>query len=216
MTVHQVFDFDVLVEELRPVRPLKTWHALCYTLAAATLVTLIVIYVYGLRTDLAKGVVHPMVLLRGGALLLLGISTMLAAIASGRPAVGRANGGAGWWWTLATAALFPLSAAFLFISGAPVTLVDLHATLGMYCLKIGGAAALLIGTTLTLWLRQSAPTSPNQAGGLTGLAAGSLGTFAFSLHCPETGIYYIGLWYSLTVGLSALIGRLIVPRLVRW
>jgi hypothetical protein len=214
--VQHVYNIDHLVDALEPVRPLKTWHALCYTLTTATVVTLVVNYVFGLRTDLAAGVVHPIVLLRGGALLMLGLSTILAAITSGQPAVGRANGESGWRWTLATAALFPISAALLFIAGAPVTLVDLHATLGMYCLATSGAAAALIGTALTLWLRQSAPTSPTQAGWLTGLAAGSLGTFAFSLHCPETGIYYIGFWYSLTVALSALLGRLIVPRFVRW
>jgi len=29
-------------------------------------------------------------------------------------------------------------------------------------------------------------------------------------------VVYIGVWYSLAVGVCALLGRLIVPRLIRW
>ena len=59
-------------------------------------------------------------------------------------------------------------------------------------------------------------TAPERAGWLTGVAAGSFGTFAFSLHCPVTNIWYIGFWYALTVGVAALIGRILVPRFIRW
>ncbi len=212
----KAFDIDTLVDDLKPVRVLKSWHAMVLAAAATLIASGLVIYHFGLRADLAQGIIIPMVLLRGGALLLLGVASLLAAVNTGRPAVGRETGSSGWRWSLAMAALFPLSALLLWMQGEAVTVADLHATIGIYCLSIGGAAALLIGTALTLWLRGGAPTSPHQAGWLTGLAAGSLGTFAFSLHCPLTSIYYIGLWYSLTVALSAMIGRIVVPQLIRW
>jgi hypothetical protein len=208
------FNLDQLISDLRPVRRLKSWHAMVLTLVATLIAASLVIGVYGLRADLARGEVHPMVLLRSGMLLLMGVATTLATISAGQPAIGRTSNG--WRWTLAAAGLFPLSALLLAGLRAPVTMAELHPAIGMYCLQISIASAVLIGGALTLWLRQGAPTLLNQAGWLTGLAAGSLGTFAFSLHCPETGIYYIGLWYSAAVAVSAVIGRLIVPSFIRW
>jgi len=87
---------------------------------------------------------------------------------------------------------------------------------GLKCLTVSGIAALAIGSGLTLWLRQGAPTSPERAGWLTGLAAGALGAAAYNLHCPFNDIYYIGLWFTIPVLLSAIVGRLLVPRLIRW
>lgn len=60
------------------------------------------------------------------------------------------------------------------------------------------------------------PTSPERAGLIAGIDAGSLGMFAFSLNCPEDGLYHIGLWHILSVIASALLGRCFVPRLIRW
>jgi hypothetical protein len=216
LKMSKLFSIDTLVEELVPVRVLRAWHALALTAVATVVASAGVIYRFGLRTDLAHGVIIPMVLLRGGALLLLGTAALLAVVNAGRPAVGRATGHTGWRWALAMAALFPVSALLLWMQSEAATVADLHSGVGMYCLSIGGGAALLIGTALTLWLRRGAATSPHQAGWLTGLTAGSLGTFAFSLHCPVTGIYYIGFWYSLTVALCAVIGRIVVPHLIRW
>ncbi len=51
---------------------------------------------------------------------------------------------------------------------------------------------------------------------LTGVAAGSFGIFAFSLHCNYSDIVHIGLWHSGGVVLSAFVGRFAVPRLIRW
>ena len=208
------FDIDELVNDLQPVRRLHIWQPVALTALMTMIAVVSIASIYGLRADIMAGQMHPMALLRAGALLLLGVATMLATIATARPAVGRNN--TGWRWALAMAALFPMTALVLAAIETSVSLEALNMTLGMYCVKISFVSALLIGGTLTLWLRQGAPTSLTQAGWLTGLAAGSFGTFAFSLHCPETGIYYIGLWYSLSVALSALIGRLLVPPLIRW
>ena len=75
---------------------------------------------------------------------------------------------------------------------------------------------MLIGAALTGWLRRGAPVALARTGWLVGLAAGAFGTFAYSLHCPSLTVEYIGVWYTAAVGLCALIGRLVVPGLVRW
>ena len=78
---------------------------------------------------------------------------------------------------------------------------------------IGGLATAV---PMVLALRRGAPTSPARAGWLTGIAAGGLGAFAYNLHCPFNNVVYIGLWYTLAVASCAVIGRLVVPRLIRW
>jgi hypothetical protein len=69
---------------------------------------------------------------------------------------------------------------------------------------------------MVFMLRKGAPTYPERAGWLTGIAAGGLGAFAYNLHCPFNNIVYIGLWYSLALVICALVGRLVVPHLIRW
>ena len=82
--------------------------------------------------------------------------------------------------------------------------------------RIAPMRGLAIGGALTLWLRQGAVTDLRRAGWLVGLGAGAFGTFAYSLHCPSDSVHYIALWYSLALALCAAIGRLAVPRLLRW
>ena len=73
-----------------------------------------------------------------------------------------------------------------------------------------------MGSVLTAWLRRGASTALNRAGWLVGLASGSFGAFAYSLHCPSNSIYYVGIFYSAVVAISAAVGRLIVPAAIRW
>jgi hypothetical protein len=117
---------------------------------------------------------------------------------------------------LAAAALFPVTSAILSMmnGGFPTDVVQ--SANGPWCLGISTGGAIMIGAMLTFWLRRGAPINANRTGWLVGLAAGSFGTFAYSLHCPSDTVYYIGLWYSSAVGLCAALGRLIVPYLIRW
>ena len=67
-----------------------------------------------------------------------------------------------------------------------------------------------------VWLRRGAPVNINRSALLVGLAAGSFGTLCYSLYCPSNSVEYVGIWYGLSVTLSAVAGRLIVPRFIRW
>lgn len=205
---------DNLVTDLRPVRVNRAGHGLVLVLVSLLIASGVTITVFGVRGDIMTLDPNPMVLLRGGTLLILGLATTLAALSAAKPAVGARQDG--WLWALAPAMLFPIGALMmtLFIGGMPDN--ALRPDIARYCLGIGCASALLIGGALTLWLRQGAVTSLARAGWLTGLAAGSFGTFAYSLHCPMNTIWFIGLWYSLAVGIAAVAGRLIVPRVIRW
>lgn len=205
---------DDLVANLTPVRRLAPGQA--WTLAAAltVLAVLLVYTLYGLRDDIMAGQPAGIVVLRAGALLLLGGAALTAVTASARPGVGQASHG--WRWALGGALIFPLTSLVIVLADRRMPMAELTSPNGPWCLGISGVSALAIGTALTLWLRRGAPVALNRAGWLIGLAAGSFGTFAYSLHCPSATIPYVGIWYTLTVGLCALAGRLIVPRFLRW
>jgi hypothetical protein len=65
-------------------------------------------------------------------------------------------------------------------------------------------------------LRHLAPTRLALAGALAGLFAGGAGAFVYAFHCPETAAPFVALWYSAGILLTAAIGALLGPRLLRW
>jgi hypothetical protein len=212
------FDMSVLVDDLAPVRLVKRVDGVLLVAATTFVAAVIVALTYGMRGDVMAGNPHPIVIIRAGLLLLLGLATTLAVAAAARPSVGKAHNG--WMWALAAATVFPFAALckfiYLYASGQPLDLFMLDFEYGPRCVMISTASALWIGGFLTWWLRRGAPIALNRAGWLVGIAAGSFGTFSFNVYCNSVSIFYIGFWYSLAVTVCAVAGRLIVPRLIRW
>jgi hypothetical protein len=212
------FDISTLVDDLTPVRVAKRRDTLLLVAGATFVASVLVAITYGMRGDVIAGDPHPIVIIRAGLLLLLGLATTLAVGAAASPSVGKAHNG--WMWALAAAAVFPLAAfakfLYLYVSGETLDQFVLDFEFGPRCLMISSLSALWIGSFMTWWLRRGAPIALNRAGWLVGIAAGSFGTFSFNVYCNSVSIFYIGLWYSLAVTLCAIAGRLIVPRLIRW
>ena len=202
-----------LVDDLEPVGTLNPRTGLAIVGGLTLLAALAVAILLGVRNDLEMGMVDEMFFLRSGVLLMLGIATAITVVNMARPGVG--NSSRGWVWALITAALFPLTAAIMSAINMPPA-EALRPAEGLKCLTVSLIAALAIGSGLTLWLRQGAPTSPERSGWLVGIASGALGAAAYNIYCPFNDIYYIGLWFTLPVIASAIIGRLVVPYLIRW
>ena len=202
-----------LVEELEPVRTLKPKSGLAIAGGLTLLAAFAVAVVLGVRNDLKTGMADEMFFLRSGVLLMLGLATAITVVNMARPGVGNLN--RGWIWAAVCAALFPLTAAIMSAINMPPA-EALRPVEGLKCLAVSGIAALAIGSGLTLWLRQGAPTSPTRAGWLVGIASGALGAAAYNIYCPFNDIYYVGLWFTIPVLVSAVAGRLVVPRLIRW
>lgn len=204
---------DSLVADLAPVRRHRPIDGGIIAGGAVMLCVALVATLWDLRADVWALSPEPIVVLRSAALLLVGVATVVAALASARPGVGgRAQG---WSWALLAAALIPAAALWGAAQGG-AQMDHILSSSVPWCFGISLSGATLIGGVITTWLRQGAVTEPARAAWLTGLAAGAFGTFAYSLHCPSSNIYYAGLWYSLTVGISAFAARLILPRLLRW
>jgi hypothetical protein len=69
----------------------------------------------------------------------------------------------------------------------------------------------------SLWaVRGLAPVRPRAAGMAAGLLAGSLGAFGYALACPEVSITFVATWYSLGIALTATLGALLGPWVLRW
>lgn len=209
---------DGLVSDVKPVRTIKTRNGIAVVLVATGVAALAVVAWFGARSDILAGAPEPIVVIRGMLLILLGLATSFAATHAARPSVGQGHDG--WAWALAAALVLPLSATVLYgyhmWMALPFAPGEMAFGYAPWCLGISGTSALLIGAVQTVWLRRGAPTDLARAGWLVGLTSGSFGTFAYSLHCPSNSIYYVGLFYALAVGLCAFIGRIVVPRLIKW
>jgi hypothetical protein len=198
---------------LAPVRPVQIWHGAAAAALLVLALSAAVALFYGVRGDIAALAPADIVLVRSAALLLAGVATAHAALSSTRPGVGqRAQG---WPWAVAAAALFPLAGLITWLRG-DYALSDMVGPSVPYCFGISlGCAALLAGA-LTLWLRRGAVMEPQRAGLLIGLTSGALGTLAYNIACPSNSIGYAAIWYSLCVAISAIAGRMILPRFLRW
>jgi hypothetical protein len=203
-----------LVADLRPAAPLRQRDGMGLALLALALGAVLVTGGLGLRQDLMAGRPDPLVLTAAGLFLVLALASAWAAVDMARPAVGIRRDG--WGWTALMAAVLPGAALAVMaadaLAGAPAG-PDRG---GWACLVLGSGIGLLTGAALTVWLRRGAPGSPERAGLLTGVAAGAAGIFAVSLWCPEDSIVHIGVWHAAAVAAMGLLGRLALPRVLRW
>ena len=203
-----------LVGDLEPVKPLRFGAGMAATLAAAALSSAVVIALFGLRPDWLEGRVNPMHLLATGPYLGLALAATVTVVVMSRPQVG--SDYSGWRWAAAMTGLLPVAGLIVGISRGRDMLAAETMRHGGECLMLGGGASLLVFAMLVLWLRRGAPTAPDRAGLVAGVAAGAFGIFAFSLHCPDNDIVHIGIWHSTVVLAMAGLGRITVPRLIRW
>ncbi len=205
---------DQLVGELQPVRPLRIAHG--FAIAAAALVATFVaaIATTGLRWDFASLAASPIYIIATGSFLLLGAIASISVVAQSKPRVGADH--AGWKWAALMLVILPFAALVGSLDSwrsdfAPAATMD-----GIGCVMAGSVFGLLTFAALTWWQRRGAPTHPERAGLLTGIAAGCFGIAGFSLSCAHSDIIHIGIWHTGAVLASAGLGRLIVPRLLRW
>ena len=202
-----------LVDDLQPVRTLRPMRSIAASLAIVGVALAFIILYFGPRPDLLAGKPDAMFLLRSGTLLLLGVANAYAAIGIASPSVGRQS--SSWQIAVAAALLFPMSALIVALSVSPSEAMAATQT-GMKCLQVSLLGGLATAIPMVLHLRRGAPISPKRAGWLTGISSGGLGAFAYNFHCPFNDLIYIGVWYTLAVGICAIAGRLIVPHLIRW
>jgi len=204
---------DQLVDDLAPVRPIRTIHGILLTVSAVLVTLLLVEWFEGLRREIFSGSASDFFFITNGMLAVLGSAAALAVVRMVNPRVGNGHDGAR--WSAVMLALLPLTAVLMLgLGGLRSEFQDNQA--GLACLAAGTGFGLVTAGTLVFWLRWGAPVSLNAAGLLTGIAAGAIGSFASGIACPLETVGHLGLWHVAPVVVSAIIGRLVIPPLVRW
>jgi hypothetical protein len=87
---------------------------------------------------------------------------------------------------------------------------------GVMCLASIIFLSVLPLTATIYALRQGAPTSPTLMGAVGGLLAGALGATVFAMHCTNDSPLFVAIWYTLAIGLTAIVGLLVGQYVLRW
>jgi hypothetical protein len=210
-------DTDRLIENLaaglKPVSPMTFRKGMVRVMGAATINVAIVAAATGLRPDLLAGLLSINFIVSNGVLLVLALAAASTAVGMASPQVG--NQHEGWKWALAMAGLLPLAAVVTASRDWPASRIyfGLDDTV---CALVGTCAGLLTAIVLIAWLRRGAPVHPERAGLLVGIAAGAIGIFGYGLHCPINSIVHFGVWHAVPVAVCGAVGRLLIPRILRW
>lgn len=202
-----------MAADLQPVRSVKFRDGLILVVAVMIATILSVELVQGLWRGAWSGQASALFLITNGLLLILGCASVNSVLKMANPRVGNKHDGPK--WAMAMLAVLPLAALASLVGHNPGTALisDFH---GLSCFGAALMASVLIAAALIFWLRRGAPVSPNTAGVHTGVAATALGSAAYGLACTLDGVVHLGFWHVAPVVLGALIGRFVLPPLLRW
>lgn len=202
-----------LADELVPVRPMRGHEGLAWVMVATALTIAMVALWQGLWNGPLIGEAAPIFFVVNGLIALVGFASARAVVRMATPRVGARQDGAR--WVLGALAVLPATVLLLVaiegFAGHP-----LHAEDGLHCFLSGLMSGVAVAAALIVWLRRGAPVAPNIAGFYTGVCAGAFGSFAFGLSCSFDTISHLGIWHVAPVAVSALLGRVCVPILIRW
>lgn len=210
---------DQLIEALsRDVRPVSR-HAIGRRLAAGIALgaagTLVLIGLWlGFNPQLDSAMRHYSFWMKWSYTLSLGVCAIIATARLARPD----NGPLGWLWVMA----FPVALLAL-IGVLEMRRVPSEEWLAMWlgetwseCPTVVLMLSVPIFAGLLWSFRRMAPTRLRAAGATAGLTAGAWAATLYCFHCPEVSAIFVLTWYTLGMGLAALAGALLGPRLLRW
>lgn len=204
---------DQLTDELEPVRSVSPWLGRAMWVGLALATAAVLTSLLGMRPDFANGDPHSVPLISVLVVLCAGAVVAVAVTAMARPAVGAQR--ASWQGAVAALAVLPAAAAVT-AAGSATQRAAMMAGEGYFCLATGTLASLATIVALTLWLRRGAPTLPQRASWLVGIAGGTVGALAMAMVCPIDSIMHIGTWHAGIIAVAAAGSRLVLPRFLRW
>jgi hypothetical protein len=175
---------------------------------------LILAFGMGINPELAQALRAPMYWAKLAYCAALAVSALALAARLARPGARAAVAAA----VLATPLLAMWVLALIALQGASAaerdalvfgdTWRDCPFNIALLSLPLFGAL---------LWaLKGLAPTRPVRAGAAAGWLAGTAAALVYSLHCPELGAPFLGIWYPLGMLIPTIAGGLVGSRLLRW
>ncbi len=193
----------------------RPWAAMSASLAAGLVATLMLMAAtLGIRPDLAASLTDPV------AWLKLGFS-VLVLLAAGKAAWRLSLPGKGWSGAgVVLLVVFAVVACWALVDLASRPVAEWAPCIvgrdWLTCLVAIPLLALPPMLAMGLAMRRLAPTRLDLAGTLLGLASGGAAAFAFTLYCQDDTASFVAVWYGLALGASALLGRVLGPKLLRW
>lgn len=208
-----------LTEGITPVEPVSKGQGIALVAFATLAAAIAAVVLHDFWMGIVTGEASAMFWIANLLLLLLGAASTSALIASAMPRVGARSSAP--VWAAAMLGVLPLAALITLIpAGAPHehaagTLSD-PSLWYWQCAAYGLTAGLLVAFAAVMFMRRGAPVSLERAGWLTGLAAGALGSVAYGITCPLDGLSHVGIVHVAPAAIGAVLGRLVVPPLIRW
>ncbi len=204
-----------LSDDFTPVKRIRARDGAVLMAFAAIVASIASIAVFEWWSGLLTGEASGYFLITHGLLLVLGVASTAALVKGAMPRVG--NRSTAPFWGAGMLAILPIGAVISLISEqGNHAHAGLNDPVAFHCTAASLSAAALVALAAVFWLRRGAPVSLQRSGWLTGLAAGSLGTLAYGITCPLDTFSHVGLWHVAPVAIAAVIGRLVVPPLIRW
>ena len=204
-----------LSEDMTPVKRVKPSEGVLLVAFATIVAAVASIAIFEWWDGLLTGEASGYFLITHGLLLVLGAASTVAMVSGALPRVGsRADAPL---WGAIMLGILPVGAIVSLLSGYGNHAHEgLNDPVAFHCTVSSLAAAALVLIASVMWLRRGAPVSIERSGWLAGLAAGSLGTLAYGITCPLDTYSHVGLWHIAPVAIAAVVGRLVVPPLIRW
>lgn len=204
-----------LTQDLTPIKPVRSADGIALIAFATIIASVVSIAVYEWWDGLLTGEASGYFLITHGLLLLLGAASGAGLIKSAMPRVG-AHSSAAFWGALMVGVL-PVGAVLSLLSGHGNHAHEgLNDPVAFMCVTGSLYASAIVLVASVLWLRRGAPVSIERSAWLAGTSAGALGALAYGITCPLDTFSHVGLWHVAPVAISALVGRLVVPPLIRW
>ena len=204
-----------LAQDLQPVPRHAFERRLGLGIAAGAAVAVgALLLTLGSNPALGDLVRHHAFWVKWGYALSLGVLALGLVRALGRPD-GRLPGWS-WLFALPVVALAGLGIAEMAQAPRGHWMAMWLGDTWMKCPWLVLAMALPVFVGLLWSFRRMAPTRLRLAGAAAGLAAGAIGAMLYCLHCPEMAAIFVLTWYSLGILLTAGLGALLGPRVLRW
>ena len=205
---------DGLVSGLTPVRPRSRWRDAAVLALVAAVEVAVVMAVMPMRADMGTAVQGMMFWWKFGGALCIAVAGLAALLVlltpDARPNAGRRV-------VLVVAGAVLAVGLVLVGSGAmpmPGAMPDWHE--GLDCARLVFLYGLPMLAATVLLARRAAPARPRAAATAAGLASAGWGAVVFAWACPYDNPMYVALWFSLALVAGALLGRTLLPRLLRW
>ena len=183
-------------------------------LAGAVVAFVMMVPAIGFRPDLPAALADPSFWMKAAYTFGLSAAGFLLAERLSRPG---GNGRPGWIIAGVCSAAIAVLAIVQLTTMPPA---------GMPSAILGGSwdscpwlifGLALPGLAAILWAMCGfAPTRTALAGAAAGLLAGGVSATVYGLHCDENAAAFVAVWYSLGIGMTAVAGAILGPRVLRW